>query len=647
MASLLARCGPTRAPDDSGARPDRPNTPCSTANALPTGDETPLRCERGRFCNEWPLPFSRGVAALEMVADDAAWAVGARGALARYLGGRWSVVDVDTDVDLRGVIATGPDNVWAWGQPTNSTRPGVLLRWDGRRWTRDAHADTRPIHGLFGHDGAHMLSVSGAPIELRRWRAGRWTSIASPLDANETVVAACVYDADEIVIAASRTDASARTRFIRFHNNAWSVEHTLNDPAKRFIGMLCPDRSHFVVVAPEVRRLPDGSVLPGYVARVEGERVSSLDGLPTMSITRVVGSSDGRWFVVASNTADAPTSTVFEYRGGAFVEHSTLPTNAGFDFSPTSGTGMAFRSDRFAVMPWRCPGWASNDTADIGPRGLVGPPGAAPRLAFGKGLLARRADGRWTPRATNTTSVFVGAWMPRDGEAWLVRGNELSRFDGTTVTPTLTAPARPFVTVVGASENDGWAVNELFTDSKHWDGIRWGPPSVAIPESLMVDGAPVLSRSLLVSTAYSPQPNELWVGTYNQVLVHFDGARWSAERVIGSAPNAGANALVRGRDRALWYLVGGRVYRRSEGAAEFSPTDGAEHSIKSIAVVGDAVFALFDGVVRRWSDRVQRFEDFADVGTPSHRTSVRSLYGTSDALWVATDDPQEIRRYGL
>lgn len=107
------------------------------------------------------LPGARLVAT-DFVTSGDGWAVGSAGfslqgtgvdALAEHWNGQsWQVVPSFTQPSsneaLTGVTSTGPDNAWAvgWHDPYGTVRRhGLMLHWDGQRWTVTQDAPHSPI----------------------------------------------------------------------------------------------------------------------------------------------------------------------------------------------------------------------------------------------------------------------------------------------------------------------------------------------------------------------------------------------------------------------------------------------------------------------------------------------------------------------
>lgn len=109
-----------------GANP--PPTPApGTPPADPTG--TIVRCDGSGACAAMTIPDVPTLRAIEVLDDNAAFAVGDEGTVLRYDGTTWSKMDSGVVNNLYGVSAASPTDVFAVGSG------GVMLHYDGMTWS--------------------------------------------------------------------------------------------------------------------------------------------------------------------------------------------------------------------------------------------------------------------------------------------------------------------------------------------------------------------------------------------------------------------------------------------------------------------------------------------------------------------------------
>jgi photosystem II stability/assembly factor-like uncharacterized protein len=77
-------------------------------------------------------------------------------------GKTWSQAELPIDEPLFDVYATSKTQAWACG------KNGVILRWDGRQWTRSASGTKQGLGALFAPPGVKpMVATNDAVLRLK------------------------------------------------------------------------------------------------------------------------------------------------------------------------------------------------------------------------------------------------------------------------------------------------------------------------------------------------------------------------------------------------------------------------------------------------------------------------------------------------
>lgn len=145
-----------------------------------------------------PPTFDDSLRAVTMLSATEAWAVGvsyypgeggpSHPLIMRWDGGAWTETKppVGADAELMGISASSPDDVWAVG---NIRQAGLLLHWDGSRWTRMDLVDpgTRfwhlsDVEAVSPMDvwvvGSTATGHSGGPL-VEHWDGTEWSIVPS------------------------------------------------------------------------------------------------------------------------------------------------------------------------------------------------------------------------------------------------------------------------------------------------------------------------------------------------------------------------------------------------------------------------------------------------------------------------------------
>jgi len=102
---------------------------------------------------------------------DDVWAVGAQGAVLHRSDMEWKRVDAGLKGTLRGVFAASPEDVWVAGD-------GELAHWDGRAFASRYEASMGPLKGVCGRTGAEVYVVGDGGVW--RYDGKAWQHVDTP-----------------------------------------------------------------------------------------------------------------------------------------------------------------------------------------------------------------------------------------------------------------------------------------------------------------------------------------------------------------------------------------------------------------------------------------------------------------------------------
>jgi len=116
---------------------------------------------------------SSTIYAVQMLAANDGWAVGAGGGIWRYNGYSWQAVPTPTDKDLRAICMLSASEGWAVGNN------GTIIRYNGTSWTTVTSPATEHLYCLdFTASGSGW--AGGRNGVLLRCNGNAWTAAASP-----------------------------------------------------------------------------------------------------------------------------------------------------------------------------------------------------------------------------------------------------------------------------------------------------------------------------------------------------------------------------------------------------------------------------------------------------------------------------------
>ncbi|MBU1671097.1 MAG: hypothetical protein KKF41_04340 [Actinobacteria bacterium] len=142
------------------------------------------------------------------------WAVGTRGMILRWDGGRFVPQESGTAVDLHGVSAASPRDVWAVGDG------GTVLHCDGTAWKpvlSPTDRDLADVTAVAGASGTDLWAVGGGGTVVR-YSSGSWT-VENPVD----------WELSSIAAAGGRVLAGGE-RGVLAYTGTWGLELETPEP---------------------------------------------------------------------------------------------------------------------------------------------------------------------------------------------------------------------------------------------------------------------------------------------------------------------------------------------------------------------------------------------------------------------------------
>jgi hypothetical protein len=538
-------------------------------------------CELDGWCWKNPLPQGEDVFAVWVPAPREIWGAIGGTLLQRNAQSNWTKLVASPEMAITGFWGAGRRDVWAVGGGDPQT--GVIVRWDGERWTEVNRSDV-PL-GFRDIDGTSTADI---------WAVGRgtimhfdgavWTAadvggvVPSEFVTNVRVAAAAP---DDVWVAMGR-------RLLHWNGASWSFEDLsvfITDVWGAGGGVYRAVTADFSGTA-EVQRwsgagwepslvvAPTGSPGPFVVERLAGSGAGDVWALDSHGTTYHLDGTawstlpTGAPFLALDLWADTPGSAVVVGRQGEIRElvhgawrRETEGTPA--FINSVSGTD---RDDIWfggAVIPPATPSepallhWDGARIAEVELPATATPIASVWAVAPGvvwvggqDGFLARRLGAAWQAFAV-TDNTIQDIWGATAADAWMSDSSgAVFHWDGAAWSP-VTVPLTFVFDIHGTSPDDVWMVGS--GGAAHWDGAAWSP--------VRIDDTSDVSSVRVWATA----PDDVWIRTVTSLTTteirHFDGSGFDIVPVpfdlsIDDLWSPGPGQLYVGGDRVL-HLDGG------------------------------------------------------------------------------------------
>ncbi|HID87040.1 MAG TPA: hypothetical protein EYP55_06620, partial [Anaerolineae bacterium] len=185
---------------DSTATPTTTPAATETATSTPTGTAQPTAAPLGTW-SEWPSPTDKDLNAVHMVSAEEGWAVGGElnprtsqyeGVILHYDGDRWTVDAELEGISLDSVYLVSAEEGWAVGKRrrrNSGEEEGVILHYDGTGWSILSVDELNPPLPPPPLRDVHMVSPDegwavGEQGIILHYQDGQWSRYDSPTRIN-------------------------------------------------------------------------------------------------------------------------------------------------------------------------------------------------------------------------------------------------------------------------------------------------------------------------------------------------------------------------------------------------------------------------------------------------------------------------------
>jgi len=495
--------------------------------------------------------------ALDLADGRFGFAVGLRGAIARYQGARWLTTEPVTDVALNAVDLVGRTAGWAVGQR------GTILRWDGWEWAPE------PLPVRFGSEnltGVAALSPQTAWAVTDRGSilvrdAGGWRQVEDA-PASEKLLTVAFRDPDLGVAAGDGV--------LVYEGGAW---RSAEAPDAWFTEVAWTADGAYLLGDERAYRLQGNRVVP----LTAGPAPIDLGGLLLSGLAPAPGSAP-------------PTHAVAATRDGRLVRLSG--GELAYDWPPVwSLTSLAVISDSLAFaggvaltagMVGASPLGAWTDSVEMPAGAVVQDMDMADRTlgwAVGERDIGgatearvwRWQDGRWAGFTVEKTWRLHRVQVIDAVDAWATGNGVVARWDGTTWSPVPGAPPDAtlggLAMVEGGEEPAGWhgyfgGNGEIFSLREgEWSSQALEPPDAGIVHAIAapaMDGAwaitssalyrntgegwsevdvPLVGRGAELIDIAASAIDDVWLLATPAGLLNWDGAGWTRHDIEPLGPD--------------------------------------------------------------------------------------------------------------
>ena len=527
------------------------NSDAGRADRGPAGGDGPSAadpfrelCEPDGWCWKNPLPQGRDIFAVWVPAPGEIWGAIEAALLHRDAASAWTKLALNFEPPITALWGAGRRDVWAVGAPDSST--GVILRWDGERWTEVNRSNV--VLGFTDIDGTSTADVwAVGPGTVMHFDGAAWTAA----DVGGVVPSGSAADARVAAAAPDDVWVTMGRRLLHWNGTSWTFE----DLSVFITDVWAAGSSAYRAVSPdfsgtaEIQRwngtewgpslvvAPTGNPGPFKVERLAGSGASDVWALDSHGTTYHFDGTawstlpTGAPFLALDLWAGTPGSAVVVGRQGEIREfvdgawrRETRGTPA--SISSISGTGAGDIWFGGAVIPPATPlvpsllHWDGARIAEVELPATATPIAtvwaAAPGVVWvggQDGFLARRLGATWQAFAV-TANTIQDIWGATAGDAWMSDSTgAVFHWDGGAWSPA-TVPLSFVFDIHGTSPDDVWMVGS--GGAAHWDGAAWSP--------VTIDDTDEVSSVRVWATA----PDDVWIRTvtfFTTIEIrHFDGS---------------------------------------------------------------------------------------------------------------------------
>jgi hypothetical protein len=173
-------------------------------------------CEPDGWCWKNPLPQGGDLFAVWVPASGEIWGALEGGLLHRSAGNAWTKLVLNAEL-INGFWGAGSRDVWAVGRADIST--GVILRWDGQRWTEvDRRAVPWGFTDVDGTSATDVWAVGGGSVV--HFDGAAWAAV----DVSGVLPSGAVGDMRVAAAAAGDVWVAVDRRLLHWNGASWSFE---------------------------------------------------------------------------------------------------------------------------------------------------------------------------------------------------------------------------------------------------------------------------------------------------------------------------------------------------------------------------------------------------------------------------------------
>jgi len=511
-------------------------------------------CSPKLFCWSSPQPQGNPIRGIWATSATDIWAVGDFGAILRYNGTSWQVIESGTTENLRAVWAGSAQDVFVVGDA------GKILRSTGAAFSTMTSNTVQSLRGIWGNSATEEVWAVGLGGVLLRFDrgSGTWGSVASPTTNQLNAVWGSARN--RVYVAANGGTV------LRYDGTNWNIEMNTNIATTDVLG-IGGDGSKVVAAG------TGGKIITSTAPNMWTDAPSGT----TNALSAVFGKSGTFWVAGAAGTRLRDQGAGFSMvagdgEGGGFYSlggvdgtdvwaggDGGILTNYKTSWTPKP---VNYRQNIRAVY-----GFNSKDVWAVGSVGQIlhydgktwtqVPSGTAQDLnaiwgatsndlwAVGNGRTILRYDGqRWSTKALGDAVLtdLHAVWGSSAGSVWIVGASSMAmetrliNFVGAAerglgLMSGGTLPA--FTTIWGASADSFWV----------------GGGSIAV--SIVPVGPQIAVRNLSGSVVqlWGTRENDIWAVGNNGHISHYNGVSW---QVSSQGSTTNLKSIFGYSDRDVW-----------------------------------------------------------------------------------------------
>lgn len=485
--------------------------------------------------------------AVDVRAEDDAWAVGLGGAVFRWDGATWSRMPFPRGRWLTDVAVLARDDVWIVGDG------GFLMHWDGTGFAVNGAGTNRHLGAVaFDLSGTGWATSTGNEL-LAKWRGSHsWSTVwpADPTPCRSYGDIALASPTEGWMVGPCATDG-----VMRYDGTYWRPVETGLGPFMRPVRLAGVAPSRAWLLAHNALQSREG--LRDGVGRWDGTSWT-VSELPEARDWRALA-TDGVETAWAFGASAAGFGVAARLEGGAWGMALDAPefaryTAASLDendhgwLAAYRAPGGAGRPYETTILRWDGSRWESTYEATVGGTELVRDIAGVARndaWAVGEGGILHWDGAAWTVyRDASAVPPLRGIAMAGADLGFAVGdGGAILAWDGADWSPAVSPTASNLSAVDVASAGEAWAVGEEGTVLR-LEGGAWRrvPPPASATSIVAVDFEPN-------GTGWVAGPEGAW---------RWDGADWAAAPL---PPGADVTDLATLSDAEAWAATDDGLYR--------------------------------------------------------------------------------------